>query len=261
MGDEEEGEPTYKLIDHRTGEEKKDGSRDFFGEGYATFVNGDTFDGSFANGNRAGKGLYTFKKNGDAYDGHYELNLKHGFGKMTYTAKTGEEEEGEDPDPTKPARGGTYLGYFAEGKRGGKEGEADGTFTYVNGDTYVGQWSKGKKHGRGTYTYASDGTKLVGEWENGKITTGRWVFPNGTFYSGRFRYNKPFGKGVWVFNNGNQLTGAYDQKEQKDDEDGGGGEEEEGATEKPDPKVTCSFKHGKCVMVQGGSMFYPKFGA
>lgn len=97
----------------------------------------------------------------------------------------------------------------------------------------------------------------------------RWVFPNGTFYCGKFRcldlqnctfphagatsnwlqgdqspdgniiriwkqivwfgflsftgftafwywpeprYNKPFGKGVWVFKNGNQLTGDYVQK-------------------------------------------------
>ena len=56
------------------------------------------------------------------------------------------------------------------------------------------------------------------------------MFPNGTFYCGKFRlasvilricqlasvialrYNKPYGKGVWVFKNGNQLAGDYLQK-------------------------------------------------
>jgi len=225
MGDED-GEKKYKLIDKKDGKEREGGSKDWNGDGLAEYDNGDTYDGIFVNGNRAGKGVYVFSKNGDTYDGHYELNLKHGFGKMTYTSKTGDEEEGDEPVGA-PKRGGTYLGYFSEGKRGGKEGENDGSFTYVNGDTYVGQWSQGKKHGRGTYTYASDGTKLVGSWEKGKITIGRWVFPNGTFYSGTFQYNKPFGKGVWVFNNGNQLTGTYDQKmEQTEEEDGGGREDQ-----------------------------------
>merc|ERR1712056_24188 len=131
---------------------------------------------------------------------------------------------------------------------------------YQNGDVYVGQWQDGKKHGKGTYTYAKDETQLVGEWANGKITSGKWVFPNGTFYSGKFRYNKPHGKGVWVFPDGNQLTGEYQQKEQANEDDAGGGEEEEGVV-KPDPKVWCNFKHGSNVAVQGGSMFFPKFGA
>merc|ERR1712060_431865 len=123
----------------------------------------------------------------------------------------------------------------------------------------MGEWRGGKKHGRGTYTYAKDETQLVGEWENSKITSGKWVFPNGTFYSGKFRYNKPFGKGVWVFANGNQLTGAYQQKEQENPDEAGGDDDENAV--KPDPKVWCNFKHDKNVAVQGGTMFYQKFGA
>merc|ERR1711920_629852 len=148
------------------------------------------------------------------------------------------------------ARGGTYLGHFTAGQRGRgvespPETASEGTFTYVNGDTYVGQWQDGKKQGKGEYTYAKDGTKLAGEWETGKIVSGKWIFPNGTFYSGRFRYNKPFGKGVWVFKNGNQLTGEYIQKEDKTDADDGGGDGDGETEEKPDPKVHIYFKHGK----------------
>jgi len=268
MGDEEEEEPKYKLFVKGSDKPREEGSQKYTGQGHAIYLSGDIYDGTYVEGLRRGKGVYTFKKNGDAFDGHYEENRKHGFGKMTYTNKTGEEEEGEEPDPEAPPRGGKYLGYYTAGKRGCKPGispdeaMSEGTFTYVNGDVYVGQWCDGKKHGKGTYSYAKDSTRLIGEWENGKITNGRWVFPNGTFYSGKFRYNKPHGKGVWVFKNGNQLTGEYIQKEQSTEEDAGGGEEEEGAPPKPDPKVWCHFKHGptaKNVAVAGGSMFLPKF--
>jgi len=156
-------------------------------------------------------------------------------------------------------RAGTYLGYFTAGMRGSKtldsEADSEGTFTYANGDIYVGQWVQGKKHGRGTYNYAKDGTKLVGTWEQGKITSGEWIFPNGTFYSGKFRYNKPFGKGVWVFKNGNQLTGEYVQKEKATDDEPPAEDDE---APRPDPEVWCSFKHGQHVSVQGGSMVIPK---
>jgi len=245
----EEGEPKYELYVKGSDKPREEGSKWYTGEGKANYVNQDTYDGTFVEGVRSGKGLYTFKKNGDTYEGFYELNKKQGFGKMTYMSGKSEEEEGEAEDEAAPERGGTYLGFYSGGQR-----DDEGTFTYVNGDIYVGQWKAGKKHGQGTYTYAKDDTKLVGEWEGGKITSGKWVFPDGTFYCGKFRYNKPFGKGVWVFRNGNQLTGEYKQTEMKTEEDGGG--EEEGAPQ-PDPKVWCRFKHGKHVVVQGGNVFFP----
>eukprot|EP00747_Dinoflagellata_sp_TGD_P161700 gnl/TRDRNA2_/TRDRNA2_178461_c0_seq1.p2 gnl/TRDRNA2_/TRDRNA2_178461_c0~~gnl/TRDRNA2_/TRDRNA2_178461_c0_seq1.p2 ORF type:complete len:272 (+),score=75.63 gnl/TRDRNA2_/TRDRNA2_178461_c0_seq1:95-910(+) len=256
MGDEEDGEPKYQMFVPGSDVPRAEGSKAYTGDGKAFYVNGDKYEGTFVEGYRRGKGKYTFKKFGDTYEGHYEENKKHGFGKMTYLNQPGEdEEEGEE----RPPRGGTYLGYFTKGDRGCQardepaEATVDGTFTYLNGDVYSGAWCGGKKHGKGTYSYAKDGTKLVGEFENGKIVSGKWIFPNGTFYSGQFRYNKPFGKGVWVFKNGNQLTGEYEQKEQPNEDEGGGGDEEEGAV-KPDPKVWCIFKHGRDVAVQGGTM-------
>merc|ERR1712118_474045 len=120
----------------------------------------------------------------------------------------------------------------------GETSKSEGTFTYCNGDVYVGQWKEGKKHGIGTYAFKEDRSKMKGEWVEGKLAFGQWVFPNGTFWSGKFRYNKPHGKGVWVFPNGNQLTGEYDQKElAAEGEEAPPAEEGEGGAPKPDPAV------------------------
>jgi len=254
--EDDEG-PKYELYEAGSEKPREDGSKMYTGSGKALYPTGDTYEGTFVEGYRRGKGVYVHSKNGDRYEGHYEENKKHGFGKMTYSSTTGEEEE--ETDEPKAFRGGTYLGCYTAGLRGAQtvqsDGSSDGTFTYANGDIYVGQWCQGKKHGQGTYSYAKDGTKLVGEWEKGKITNGQWIFPNGSYYTGKFRYSKPWGRGAWVFKNGNQLTGEYVQKEQPTDEDPPAEDEE---VERPDPKVWCYFKYGKDVAVHGGTMFPPK---
>jgi hypothetical protein len=268
MGDEEEEDKGYKLfVPGLPGNGiRPEKSTMFSGYGVATYapINDetapDTYAGVFIEGYRRGKGVYTFGINGDKYEGYYEENKKHGFGKMSYTLKkVGEDGAVIEPEDGKPImREGTYLGYFSAGMRGKKNAEdtseSEGTFTYANGDIYVGQWLQGKKHGKGTYSYAKDGTKLIGDFVEGKIVRGEWIFPNGTFYSGKFRYNKPHGKGVWVFKNGNQLTGEYIQKEQQTEEE----PPEDPEAPRPDPEVWCHFKHGRNVVVQGGSMVVPK---
>jgi radial spoke head protein 1 len=264
MGDDEEDqEPKYELYPLGEDKPREDGSQKFTGQAKAKFLNGDVYDGTFVEGMRRGKGAYVFKKFGDVYEGHYEENRKSGFGKMTYKNLKSEddEEEAEDEEEGKLPRGGSYVGNYTGGLRGCGPDEdvaataSDGTFNYANGDIYVGHWKAGKKHGIGTYTYAKDGTTLSGQWENGKIVTGKWTLPSGIFYCGKFRYNKPFGKGVWAFKDGNQVTGEYQQKEQPRDDEDAGEEEEEGAPPKPDPKVWCNFKPSSCVAVRGGTMF------
>lgn len=70
----------------------------------------------------------------------------------------------------------------------------------------------GKKNGQGTYTYADNGNKLVGEWKENQMIGGRWIFPNNnTYYEGAFSNNKPNGEGVWHFSNGNIAPGTYKQ--------------------------------------------------
>ena len=53
--------------------------------------------------------------------------------------------------------------------------------------------------------------RLVGDWVDNKLSTGRWILPNGTYYEGEFTENKPNKQGVWYFKNGNQLKGSYTQ--------------------------------------------------
>lgn len=262
---DEEGGILYEL---ETPEGKVNTSKRYTGTGKATYPNEpdrDTYDGEFVEGYRCGWGQYVFKKNGDTYVGQYEQNLKHGLGKMNYSSTFGNaEEEGGDEGGSGVPRGGTYHGYFTKGLRGSPESKqeesltnkSEGTFTYCNGDVYIGQWKDGKKHGTGTYACASDCTKLKGEWSKGQIQSGQWIFPNGTFYSGKFRYNKPIGKGVWVFANGNQLMGEYLQKELTSEEGEAANEEGDEGAPKKDPEVECTFVYGDSVVVKGDA--FPK---
>lgn len=83
---------------------------------------------------------------------------------------------------------------------------------YPNGDVYVGEWSNGLKSGFGRYKFAADKSQLIGTWQHGRLKHGRWQLPSGIYYTGMFKRNKPCGKGVWVFPNGNQVIGEYIQK-------------------------------------------------
>ena len=53
--------------------------------------------------------------------------------------------------------------------------------------------------------------KFVGKWKNGQMVSGKWRYPNGTYFEGAFDNNKPKGKGRWQFENGNSVLGEYVQ--------------------------------------------------
>lgn len=53
--------------------------------------------------------------------------------------------------------------------------------------------------------------QIVGEWEKGEVISGKWIFPNGTYFKGRFEKNKPVGEGIWHFANGNIVKGDFKQ--------------------------------------------------
>ena len=63
--------------------------------------------------------------------------------------------------------------------------------------------------------------KLYGQWAGGAMETGRWIYPNGTYFEGNFKLNKPEGQGIWYFKNGNVMNGSYEHQKK------GEGEEEE----------------------------------
>jgi hypothetical protein len=51
--------------------------------------------------------------------------------------------------------------------------------------------------------------KIEGHWENGEVKSGKWIFPNGVYFEGKFEKNKPKGDGVWHFPNGNTIKGDF----------------------------------------------------
>ncbi|GFR40656.1 hypothetical protein Agub_g1241 [Astrephomene gubernaculifera] len=110
----------------------------------ATFPNGDTYFGSYANDVKHGPGVYAFVT-GAAYAGEYAGGKRHGRGVMVF------------PD------GGTYVGEFAADKF-----EGQGQYRYPDGSVYTGAWSNGQKHGRGVYWDTARGC-LQGEWQKGLL--------------------------------------------------------------------------------------------
>ena len=45
--------------------------------------------------------------------------------------------------------------------------------------------------------------KYVGNWKSGQMVTGKWLYPNGSYFKGNFDNNQPKGHGKWHFENGN----------------------------------------------------------
>lgn len=135
--------------------------------------------------------------------------MKHGMGRMEYKGK---------------GREGEYQGYWENDRRHG-----EGIFTYASGDTYSGWWRFGQKEGKGTFTSKATGMKMVGDWVNGEMIKGRWVYPNGFYFEGAFKNNKPMGEGTWHCKDGNVVTGTFEQKKKEAEEDAPPEEEGEDA--------------------------------
>jgi len=217
----------------------------------------ETYEGSFHDNRRQGYGVYTYH-NGDKFTGEWECSVKvsgtvdedgtvkvQTLGKLEYAeAAAGDGGEGEGGE-SKASRKGQYFGNYSE-VDGQSYREGPGTFTYSNGDMYCGAWKAGLKHGKGTYAYKADGTRLEGQWEGGQIASGKWIFPNGIYYIGRFKHGKPDGQGNWVFNDGvkgaTQITGSYTQTRI-------GEEVEAGEGETPPPPVVKADWTSKEIVV------------
>lgn len=223
MADEDDGGAKYTFTTEN-GEIKKM-SRGYTGKAVASYPNGDVYDGDFLDGIREGRGDYRYGKNGDLYKGEWIKNMKHGIGKMTYNMSGPPKDDEKQPE----LKVGEYQGYWENGRRHG-----EGLFTYPNGDVYSGWWRFGEKEGTGTYSSKATGMKMFGEWSNGEIHTGRWIYPNGVYFEGKFQNNKPSGHGTWHFSNGNSLEGTYNQKpkEAGEDEEPVDEEEEGGVAKK-----------------------------
>ena len=162
-------------------------SENYTGKAEVQYPNGDQYNGDFKNGIREGEGTMVYGESGNKYEGQWKNNLKDGIGKMTF---------GTDAE---------YTGHFTEGKRCG-----EGVYKYLKTkDLYSGSWKNGLKHGKGTFIFYDTKMKIVGDWFNGQIIKGRWIFANGTYFEGKFENNYPKGEGVWHFVNGNVVKGEF----------------------------------------------------
>ena len=90
--------------------------------------------------------------------------------------------------------------------------------------------------------------KIQGDWKETSITSGKWVYPNGTYWEGNFQDNKPNGVGTWHFKNGNTVRGEYSQNKFIDEE----AEVPEG--EEPKPIITLNWQnhhnyHNSAILV------------
>jgi len=198
---EEGDQGKYKLVTENA--EVKTTSRGFTGHGTAFYENQDVYEGDFIDGIRQGTGIYRYHKAGHRYEGGWDENVKSGIGKMVYNGV------------------GEYHGYWENGRRHG-----EGVFTYKNGDVYSGWWQYGQKAGYGTYLFKDTSMKMCGDWKNGQLTKGQWIYPNGVYFEGHFENNKPKGDGIWYFKNGNTLQGTFEQKTKQKGDDEPPSEEE-----------------------------------
>jgi len=141
------------------------------------------------------------------FEGEYKEGKKHGVGRMVFP------------------NGDVYHGMWE-----GDQPNGDGTYKYSNGDMYSGAWSAGKRDGRGALVYTGDDSQLVGTWKAGSLDSGKWILTDGTSWHGSFKGNRPSGRGVFYFPNGNMQEGEYAEEAAGDEEDEE--EEEEGAVKK-----------------------------
>ena len=171
--------------DGRTVQDKS--SENYTGKAQVQYPNGDVYEGTFLNGVRDGKGTMTYAEQGTKYEGEWKNNLKEGIGKMTFGTE------------------GEYTGHFVAGQRSG-----EGVYKYLKTkDLYSGSWKNGLKHGKGTFIFFDTKMKIVGDWFNGQIMKGKWIFANGTYFEGKFENNYPKGEGIWHFANGNIIKGEF----------------------------------------------------
>ena len=111
-----------------------------------TYKNGDTYEGSFVNGKREGKGVYIYQ-NGDKYEGEFKRGKKDGEGKYTY--HNGNVYEGKWKEDEKCGVG-TY--YFLSHSDAEELKEKD-IKTVCN--IYKGDFFDGKFEGHGTVMFKS----------------------------------------------------------------------------------------------------------
>lgn len=156
---------TYQNGDKYRGQLNANGKR--HGVGVYSMANGTTYRGDFKAGKPHGFGEYRYP-NGDLYLGQFKYDLFHGVGR--YIAASGMTHEGEYREGKRHGNGSmtaqngsSYTGGYANDLM-----EGFGVYKYPSGDTYKGMFKANKLHGQGCYFFAANGSKIDGEFCDGK---------------------------------------------------------------------------------------------
>ena len=121
----------------------------------------DTYEGEFKQGNKHGKGIYTWA-NGDKYDGDYLDDRRNGKGTETYQNE------------------GKYVGDWVKSKKTGKA-----TWFYPNGSKYEGEFVNGSFNGFGKLSLVKGDSAIDTNGPTGKLV-GSIHVKEGKFNNGKF---------------------------------------------------------------------------
>ena len=176
------------------------------------FENGDVYVGEVVDGERTGRGIYTWA-NGSRYEGEFLANRRHGSGVFTWP--DGRRYEGEFAGGTRHGRGlfiwldgRRYEGHFEHGKRSGQ-----GTLLWPNGDRYDGAFANNRMHGQGVLALHDTG-RYEGPFVDGKMHgEGVFTWPDGRRYEGQFIDGNKAGLGTLSWPNGNRYRGQFEDDE------------------------------------------------
>lgn len=175
------------------------------GRGRYTWVNGDRYEGDFVGGELHGRGTFSWA-DGRVYEGAYDMGRRTGLG--TFTWPGGDVYEGEFIDGVRTGEGeyrwqdgSSYRGEFVAGRRQGL-----GTFRWPDGARYTGEYADDVREGWGEYKWP-DGSRYVGGYQGDRRSgQGTLIASDGTLYRGGFLDNQEHGVGVRVGPKGRRLT-------------------------------------------------------
>ena len=165
----------------------------YAGQGKATFVTGQTYDGQWKDGLMHGTGTFTWTS-GVAYKG--PVVKGHLTGKAVLRWPGGNVYDGDVVDGYRQGKGKFVMVKESD------EVEDEGAVI-----TYDGTWYRGRRHGHGVLMYDSDGKqKYEGEWYNDmRQGVGTMQYKSGNVYKGTWGMGVPHGEGQMLWHSRNEL--------------------------------------------------------
>ena len=120
------------------------------GQGKFEWSDGSYYEGELQDSLFWGQGTQYFAADEKMYEGSFAAGMFENKGRLTQKD------------------GCVYEGDFHEGKK-----EGNGTMTWPSGRKYTGPWKNDLQHGIGVQYDPKQGTKMQGEWKEGKRT--KWL--------------------------------------------------------------------------------------